>query len=143
MSADEPAKATFDAAISEQIVQGSKTHWNVSQDVIVTTEDRIRLCILGHLTTLAEKGGWVAPVSLFFTFATAMTTADFRNFVLPAATWHAVFAICTLLTGLWSVYAIIRAYRVKGDIDTLVQAIKRTAKQNVETQALAQPPAAN
>src|SRR5437879_321071 len=76
MTTDEEAKgATFDAKLNEQIMQTSKMHYNLAQDVIITTEDKVRLCIFRHVEMLTGKGAWVTPVSLFFTFATVITTA--------------------------------------------------------------------
>ena len=100
--------------------------------MIITTEDKLRLCIIGHIAALTEKGSWIAPVSLFLTFVTVITTAEFRPFVLPAATWHAVFVLGTVLTGLWTIYATWRAYGVRADIDMLVRDIKRTGKEDVK-----------
>ncbi|MGE3703423.1 MAG: hypothetical protein AB7G08_32515 [Hyphomicrobiaceae bacterium] len=128
MSADHPPEAKFDEKVSEQITRTSTMRWNLAQEVIITTEDKLRLCVQKHVSSLTEKGSWVAPVSLFFTFVTVVTTAEFRAFVLPAATWHAVFVIGTLLSGLWSIYALSRSYGVRADIDSLVRDIKQTAK---------------
>ncbi len=132
MPADPPPKLTFDEKVNEQITQGSTTHWNLAQEVIITNEDKLRLCILKHIDSLTVRASWVAPVSLFVTFATVLTTAKFRLFVLPAATWRAVFVLGTVLTFLWSVYAVRRAYGAKADIDTLVGDIKLIAKRDGE-----------
>jgi hypothetical protein len=130
MSEEQTQNATFDTQLNEQLVRNARTNWNwnVEQEMIIITEDKLKLCILKHISAVTEQAGWIAPVSLFATFVTVLATADFRQFVFPAATWHAVFVICTLITGLWSAQAVWRAWGTPANIDTLVRDIKKTAK---------------
>jgi hypothetical protein len=126
MSPSDPTAPTFQASIGEEITQTSKVHINLAQDVIVTTEDRFRLCLQGHVDRLAAKERWLAPVSLFFTFMVVLVTSTFRSYLLPAETWLAIFVIGTFLTAIWSIIAIIKAARTDTKIDTLVREVKKS-----------------
>lgn len=127
---ESPGGALIQNTIGDQFVQDSKVHINLAQDVIVITEDRFRLCLLGHTDRLAARERWIAPLSLFATLLVVFATASFKDFVFPAATWQAVFLIGTAATCVWSVVAVVKAIRTDTKLDTLVADVKRSSAQS-------------
>jgi phosphoglycerol transferase MdoB-like AlkP superfamily enzyme len=77
-------------------------HQNIAQDVIVVSEDKLRLCLQRHEKRLSASGDWITPLGLLLTLLATLISADFKKVVLPADTWETVF---------W-VLALISAYRV-------------------------------
>ena len=112
--------------ISKEMVVSSTAHVNVGQDVIATTEDRIRLCLYKHERGLAARDGWVAPVSLVVTILLVLVTSDFHNFAgLSKETWQAVFLISCGLAVIWSIAAIWKAFSVRTSVDSIITELKR------------------
>lgn len=130
MPGNENTGALIQNSIGDQFTQDSKVHINLAQDVIVITEDRFRLCLIGHTGRLAARERWIAPVSLFATFIVVFSTAEFRPFVFPAATWQAVFVICACASLVWSVVAVIKAVRTDTKLDTLVSEVKKSSAKS-------------
>ncbi len=127
MTTNESPGSKFQDSIGAEFTQTSKVHLNLAQDVIVTTEDRFRLCLQGHVDRLAAKERWLAPVSLFITLLIVLATSTFRQFVLPADTWQAMFIIGTIGSGVWSLVAVVKAFRTDTKIDTLVSEVKKSS----------------
>lgn len=129
MTGDDPMAARFQESLGPEFVQNSKFHVNLSQEVIVITEDKLRLCLLSHASRLTAKDRWVAPVSLCITFIVVLATATFNRFILPSATWQAVFVICAVGSAIWAIFSVARAIRVDSKLDTVVNEVKRTSEQ--------------
>jgi hypothetical protein len=87
-------KPRFQESLSDELVQNSKVYFNLNQDVIVTTEDKLRLCLQDYIETLTKKEKWIAPSSLFITFLLVFASSTFHDyFIFSADTWKAVFII--------------------------------------------------
>jgi uncharacterized membrane protein (DUF485 family) len=129
MTNNTPQSSTFQDSLGAQITQNSKFHLNLAQDVIVTTEDRLRLCLNTHLNRVVAQQGWIAPISLLITLLIVFATSTFQPFIFPATTWQAIFAIGTVSTAVWSVVAVIKAWGADTQVDTLVEQIKTASQQ--------------
>ena len=127
----ESPRATFDQALAQDMIKVEKVHWNTGQNVIVTTEDKLRLALQHVVDSLDRKKAWIAPVSLFTTIFLVFITTDFRQADFDAATWQAVFLICGFATLVWSIVSVFDALRVSVTIDSIVHDIK---KESVELQ---------
>lgn len=105
----------IDTAPFEKLVNVSDIHLNVSQKMIITTEDKVRLCLLEHLNQIGRKGSWIAPLGIFIAIVTTLVTSSFKEKVLllSADTWRAIFVIMGVLSFAWLIYASIRALRSK------------------------------
>lgn len=105
----------IDTVPFEKLVNVSDIHLNVSQKVIITTEDKVRLCLLEHLNQIGRKGSWIAPLGIFIAIGATLVASSFKENVLllPADTWHAIFVIMGVLSFVWLVYSSIRALMSK------------------------------
>lgn len=75
-----------------------KIHTNVSEEAILIGEDRLRIILSKH------HGGslsWAGPASLVFTILTALATANFQDFILPAAFWRNGYVGGLFISTMW------------------------------------------
>ena len=95
---------------------------------MITTEDKIRLCMSQHAGRLAVKQAWVAPASLLVTIVLVLLTADFHDaFSVEKASWKAVFLLTALLSLIWSVYSVYHAIKTTTSVDTIVDELKQSS----------------
>ena len=112
--------------LQQKLYQTNTIHWNLEQVVIVTTEDKLRLCLQNAIDRLGAKREWWTPSALLVTLILALTTTEFKDqFDIPAATWLAIFLIAAAVTFLWTIKAIWKATRVKVSIESIVSEIKQ------------------
>jgi hypothetical protein len=124
------------ASITKNLVQESNVHFNLGQDVIVTTEDKLRGALRDHLDGLHVRDRWHTPASLSVTLILVFVSASFHDaLTFQKATWEAVFLICTAASVLWLAVSVTRAFRSKRSIDTLLAEIKRRSATVTEANA--------
>lgn len=123
MSANPPT-AQDHTEIVGQLTKDLLITSNLGQHVILTTEDKIRLAILEHLHHMEERHGWIAPLGLLVPILAAFVTAEFRDAVLTAAQWHALFIFSGLASFAWLIHASCRAWTAPTAED-FVNALKK------------------
>jgi hypothetical protein len=94
---------------SQNIQATSKVYSNLGQEIIITTEDKIRLCLIEHLSRVEKKGAWMTPLGIFLTIAIVIPTTTFHDFLLSAETWQAVFVLGGSVSLIWLVQAVWKA----------------------------------
>jgi hypothetical protein len=112
----------------EDFVRESSVFRNISQQVIVTTSDKIKLCLIEHQNTLSAKNGWIAPIGLLIALVTALVTTDFKQFLdISPDIWKALFIFGTILSAVWTIRSLFRLYqfRNKGGIDSIIEELKK------------------
>jgi hypothetical protein len=85
----------------KQFISVDQVHFNVSQAVIVTTEDKVELCLNRYVGQLEKRNAWIAPLGILITVGLTLTTTSFKDFLLPAQTWSALFSIAGLGSLVW------------------------------------------
>lgn len=99
-------------------------HPNTDQDLILITEDKLRLILEGHIKLVEEKKSWVAPLGIFIAIITTFVTSEFHEaFSFQAASWKAIFFI----SGCFSLYRlVVTGYKALNSptVDTIVDKIK-------------------
>lgn len=115
--------AQASAAQIQHLVSVERVTFNVSQRVIVTTEDKLRLCLHNHMSETDRKKDWIAPFSVILALLLALVSADFRDFIVPKDTWRAIFAIASVITVFWLGVTLRRAFS-KRTAETLIAEIK-------------------
>jgi hypothetical protein len=109
--------------IQREVLETSQFHMNVKQGFVLTTEDKIRICLMRYLDGFAKSQAWITPLSLCLTIGVALLTADFKSFVLPKETWQACFFIALGLSFVWFLYSL-RHLRGTPTIDDVVREIR-------------------
>lgn len=127
---------SFDAVIASKITSDTTVSWNIDQNVIVTTEDKLWRRITEHLSSIEARKGWIAPISIFATLVAVLCTASFNDtFFLKAAVWHSIFVLAAVAVGIWLVQAIYKAKKSR-KIEDLVEAIKKSGQTHKATLSL-------
>lgn len=123
MSDASPSKIVFDALAGE-IVQNTTLHLNLSQDAIVITEDKVRLCLIEHLGRMEAKKNWIAPAGVLLTLLITFATTTFQDFGLKATTWQAIFIISAVLSVAWLLWTAKKAWKAPS-VEDIVAIMKR------------------
>lgn len=100
---------------------------NVSQGLIHITEDKLKVILLEHRDKNNQFYSWTTPFGIFVSCLLATITSTFENtWGIPASTWEAMFIMCTVGTGIWSLGAGINAFRHRKGraTDDLIDKIK-------------------
>lgn len=127
-----PSKPGSTIEIDKEILKDSKVSTNIAQDIIVTTVDKAKLCLIEHQKTLSAKDGWIAPLGIIIPVIAALVTADFtKQFIgLGPAIWQAIFILSAIGSFVWlllaSYHAIDAAQR--GGLDDLIDKLKARPK---------------
>lgn len=119
-------------ALTKQIAQETNVHFNLGQNAIVTTEDKVRLVLLTHLQKIEKRKSWIAPAGIFITVLTSFVTTDFKDFLFKAATWQAIFLITGVISFVWLLVALVQVIK-SPTVDDLVSELKKRGQQQKET----------
>lgn len=114
-------------ALTNQLAQNTKVHFNLDQNAIITTEDKVRLVLLTHIAVLEQKKSWIAPAGIFITIIASCVTTNFKDFWIPAATWEAIFLLSGATAFVWLLVALMRAYRAPS-VDDIVSELKKAGQ---------------
>lgn len=97
---------------------------SLPQDVISTTEDKLRLTLMANLKKMEKKRGWLTPMGLMISLTLTLMLSAFKDWGLTADTWKAIFIIGDIASFAWLVYAVIESLRsVK--IDDVIAELKK------------------
>lgn len=78
-------------ALQKQIAECSTLTMNVAQRALIITEDRLELCLVKNLSRVGKSRGWVGPLGNVVTVAAVLLTATFKDKILSASVWEALF----------------------------------------------------
>lgn len=105
--------------LQKMIFNNSKVRSTLGEIIIITTEDKIQLCLLKHLGDLEEKRGWITPFSLLITIIVTFLTTDFKDWWFKKETWEAVFLLAGVFFLMWLLWATKKAWPIKTVKDVL------------------------
>ena len=114
-------------SIAGQLMSVSGIHINVSQEVIITTEDKVRLCLSEHLKSLEKKSSWIAPLGILIAIVVTLSTSTFRQKLFSADTWFAIFVIAGLISLLWLIISVVRACRSR-KLEDIIAELKKESR---------------
>jgi phosphoglycerol transferase MdoB-like AlkP superfamily enzyme len=104
---------------------------NLPQDVISTTEDKLRLTLSEYLKKTERKKAWITPLGLSISLTLTLMTSTFKDLILSAATWKAIFVIAVIAALVWLIYSIVGAFQsVK--IDDIIAELKKHSETMIK-----------
>ena len=104
---------------------------SLPEEVITTTEDKVRLCLADYLKKMEKKKGWLTPMGLAISFTLTLMTAGFKDMIFPAATWRAFFIIGDIAAIIWLGYAIFESFQsVK--MDDVIEELRRHSQSMIK-----------
>jgi len=116
-------------AVKNKMTQDSKVHFNIEQDLIFTTEDKLRLCLIEYLDSISKKGKWTTPFGMLITVGLTLLTADFKEFILTKEQWQAIFIFSIFLLISWLAKRVYNSYNSKKTLEDLVVSIKKKSNE--------------
>jgi hypothetical protein len=116
----------------EDMTPEYKVHKNLTQDVILTTQDKLRLALIEHRDVLAGKREWISAGSLALSLLSTLLLTTFEDKLgLSSSTWQAMYALFFVFALIWLTKSLLSLYknRKKREIDYLINEIKETSPQ--------------
>lgn len=108
-------------------VQVVEIHINVDQEIIQITEDKLRLILKDHLSSISQSGGWVSPCSVLLSIIATFCTAKFDTFLgLGPEFWRSLFSLVGISSLIW----LFVAWRKGQEVLTLDEFIKKVKNKS-------------
>ncbi len=108
----------------QESIEVAEVHGDLSQQIVKITVDKLSLILHKHAKSIEQRKSWVAPLSILITIIVVLSTTTFKEFIWPADTWSAIFAISGCLSFIWLIKSTKDALTSES-IDDLVEKIKR------------------
>lgn len=106
----------------------SDIHVNITQKLIIITEDKLHICLSKNLEKIEKKRVWIAPLGILITILVTLLTSAFQDFIIPAATWHAIFIIVAFLSFIWLLISLNQA-RQSIEIEDVIGELKQSSER--------------
>ena len=122
-----PKKPSIDMeSLARQVMNASECHINISPKIIITTEDKIHICLSNHLKQMERKRSWCTPLGILIAIVATFATSTFKSaFGLSSNTWLAIFIIAGAVTCVWLIWSIKAGLKSK-EIEDIVDELKNT-----------------
>lgn len=104
---------------------------HAEDNIIILTEDKVRVRLMEYQARRDAKDAWIAPLSVFVTLIAALAASTFNRtlFGIPASVWEAGFWLGSAGTFVWLAIAGVRAVLQRTTLDRLIEQLKSdTAK---------------
>lgn len=120
------------AVLISQLVEVDELHLNISQQVIVTTQDKLELCLNKYLKKSEKKKEWLTPFGLLVAIVIVFVSANFKEFIFAKETWEAIFIILGIGSFFWFTITIKNAFN-SIDVKNIIEELK-LGEKNRSTQ---------
>ncbi len=98
---------------------------NIESDLIVTTEDKVKICLHNHLSNIEKRNGWRTPLGIFATIIVTFVTTSFNDVIFVAATWMAIFFLSALISFVWLINSVYQASKSESP-DIIIEELKNS-----------------
>jgi hypothetical protein len=96
------SKTGISVDFSDELSKNLTIHKNVKQEIIITTEDKIKLVLIKSKEILTSQRDWWTPCGLFISVITTLITSNFEDSLgLTKELWHALFLVLAIVSGGW------------------------------------------
>jgi hypothetical protein len=131
-------RVRFDAGNLPISIDVKGVHQNVSQEMIIVTEDKVRLCLTNYLAKLEKRQAWLAPFGILVATVGALVTADFKmtRLGLDGPVWQAVFVMTAGLSLIWLVRCLSQLVGAVS-IDDVIRDLKAETKVDPSAEMIA------
>jgi hypothetical protein len=117
----------------DELSKNLTIHKNVKQEIIITTEDKIKLVLINTRESLTAQRDWWTPAGLLVSFVATLSTADFKDSLgVTKEFWHAIFVLLTIASVVWLVIALKKLIKNWGqdDLTKIIEQIKLKVNSN-------------
>jgi hypothetical protein len=124
-SACEPVKIELDI---NRLIQRVDT--NVTQEIIVTTADKARLCLRDTFQRMESRRAWIAPAGVLTTLLVVLPTTTFQDFLtLSKDFWKACVSIGAVVSFFWLIACLLRLTK-SVTVEEIIGRLRTTSKAN-------------
>lgn len=120
-------KTGLSVDFGDELSKNLTIYKNVKQEIIITTEDKIKLVLISTKESLTAQRDWWTPFGLLVSFIATLCTADFKDILgMTKEFWHAIFVILTIASTVWLLLAFYKLYKNWGqdNLDNIIEKIK-------------------
>ncbi|MCK1805269.1 MULTISPECIES: hypothetical protein [unclassified Micromonospora] len=115
--------------VAQSITNTTRLTVNVSQDVHVTTRDKIELALRKTLPSYVDVGSFLGPLGVFLALFVGLVTADFRTmFGVGDDVWKALFIVGSGVSVVWAIRNFVRFLK-RSTLDDIVEAVVAEAEE--------------
>ncbi|MFA5877710.1 MAG: hypothetical protein WC880_05130 [Candidatus Paceibacterota bacterium] len=120
-------------AISDELAKKLElhVHLNLTQEVIITTEDKLKICLAKHCERIDKRRGWIAPLGILIAIILTLITSEFKDMGLNKYTWEAIFIICAIIVFFWLVISLWLAWTSKTNED-IISELKKESEAHMK-----------
>ena len=114
---------------SSQLIKNVTVYDNLDQNLIRITEDKLENILLKHLKNIQDEKAWITPFGVLLTLIfIPITTEKFKDSLsIDASVWGAACYIGIVISLVWTLYSVYRAYSCKGNnLEGLINKIKKS-----------------
>jgi len=132
MPKSSPRKGAIIELEQEDLKSDVIIHKNLTQDVLLTTEDKMKLTLIEYREVLASRAEWLGAGVLALSFLSSLLFTSFKDIgSLKASTWQAIYAIFFILSFGRFVIVLYKMYvnRKKATINYVIRRIKQSGSQ--------------
>src|SRR5687767_5931342 len=114
--------------VSAAMTDGLVVRHNVRQEVILTTVDKLELCLIKERDSISSSREWIGAGAFTVSLFTTLVAADFKDAWLKAPVWQAIYVMATGAGLIWTLLLGWKAYKVRGSggINGLVKRISNS-----------------
>lgn len=128
-----PRKSKIGTASLSDLVTPSEIFLiNPPENVIITTEDKVHLCLVDHLKYMERKKGWYTPLGILLPLIAALITANFKDIGLNSSVWQAIFIISIALSGIWLIISFSQSLHSE-KIEDIIAQLKIHSEKMIKT----------
>ena len=109
----------------EEVTDEISVTKNISSTIICVSEDKLELLLKEFCSDVEKKREFVTPLSLILTIIATLTTATFKDTIIPASVAQAIFIIVLAICCVWLIKSFISGVKSskKTDIKTVIDKI--------------------
>lgn len=132
MPKSSPRKGAIIELEQEDLKSDVIIHKNLTQDVLLTTEDKMKLTLIEYREILASRSEWVGAGVLALSFMSTLLFSQFKTIgPITTPTWQALWIIFFLASFARFVMVVVKMYvnRKKASINYVIRKIKQSGSQ--------------
>ncbi len=132
MPKSSPRKGAIIELEQEDLKSDVIIHKNLTQDVLLTTEDKMKLTLIEYREILASRSEWVGAGVLALSFMTTLLFSEFKTIgPITPDTWRALWIIFFMASFGRFILVLFKMYvnRKKASINYVIKKIKQSGSQ--------------
>ncbi|MBK5294186.1 MAG: hypothetical protein JJE04_21220 [Acidobacteriia bacterium] len=116
-------KIVIDPSIDSIVKQ---VYTNVDQELLVTTVDKVQICLMQVFQGMQLGSAWKTPLGILATLLIVFPTTAFKDWGLSKSTWEAFFLWAALLSIIWFLVSIWKAWRSPSpSVEQIIDRLKK------------------